>query len=163
MNNLVLPNRVAIQLVDTDKRPLKMADVPFRVRFFARHKSDFTLQPFASDGNGVCTISRNEVEAEVAAHYDSGLMDHAHMRGCSPSVEICLLSAEDIHRAIEARKFWTNLLAGERDRWDSIEQLLDVYRKANNGRLFADQSPPIRDDWDKVGAEYTYDFVVLPT
>jgi hypothetical protein len=33
MKNLVLPNRVAIQLVDTDKRPLKMADILFRVRF----------------------------------------------------------------------------------------------------------------------------------
>jgi len=61
MNNLVLPNRVAIQLVDTDKRPLKMADVLFRVRLVARHKSDFTLQPFASDGNGLVTISRNEL------------------------------------------------------------------------------------------------------
>jgi hypothetical protein len=61
MNNLVLPNRVAIQLVDTDKRPLKMADVLFRVRLVSRHKSDFTLQPFASDGNGFVTISRNEL------------------------------------------------------------------------------------------------------
>jgi hypothetical protein len=162
MNNLVLPNCVAIQLVNTDKRPLKIADVLFRVRFFARQKSDFTLQPFASDANGVCRISRNEVEAEVAAHYDSGVMDYAHVSGCSPLVEICLLSGEDIHHAIEARKIWTNLLAGERDRWGSVEQLLDVYRKANNGRLFGDQSPSIRDDWDKVGAEYTYDFVVLP-
>jgi hypothetical protein len=162
MNNLVLPNRVAIQLVDTDKRPLKMEDVLFRVRLFARRKSDFTLQPFASDGNGLVTISRNEVEAEVAAAYDSGLMDYAHVSTCAPSVEIRLLSGEDIHRAIEARKIWRNLLAGERDRWDSMEQLLDVYRKANNGKLLADQSPSIRDDWDEVEAEYTYDFVVLP-
>jgi hypothetical protein len=116
MNNLVLPNRVAIQLVDTDKRPLKMANVLFRVRLFARYKSDFTLQPFASDGNGLVTNSRNELEAEVAAAYDSGLMDYAHVSTCSPSVEIRLLSGEDIHRAIEARKIWTNLLAGERDR-----------------------------------------------
>ena len=110
----------------------------------------------------MCTISRNEVEAEVAAHYDSGRMDYAHVSGCSPSVEICLLSGEDIHHAIKARKIWTNLLEVETNRWDSVEQLLDVYRKANNGRLFADQSPSIRDDWDRVGAEYTCDFVVLP-
>ena len=162
MNNLVLPNRVAIQLVDTGRRPLKIADVLFRVHLFARGKSDFMLQPFASDGNGLVTISRNEVEAEVTAAYDSGLMDYAHVSACSSAVEIRLLSGEDIHRAIEARKIWKNLLAGERDRWDSMEQLLDVYRKANNGRLLADQSPSIHDDWDKVGAEYTYDFVVLP-
>jgi hypothetical protein len=118
------------------------------------------LQPFVSDGDGVCTISRNELEAEVAAQYDAGLMDYAHVSGCAPSVEICLLSGEDIHRAIEARKVWTNLLAGERDRWDSMAQLLDVYRRATSGRLCADQSPSIRDDWDKVGGEYAYDFVV---
>jgi hypothetical protein len=89
-------------------------------------------------------------------------MDYVHVGTCSPSIEIPLLSGEDIPRAIEARKIWTNLLAGERDRWDSMERLLDVYRKVNNGRLFADRSPSIRDDWDKIGAQYTYDFIVLP-
>jgi hypothetical protein len=89
-------------------------------------------------------------------------MDYAPVNECSLSVEIHLFSGEDIHRAIEARKIWRSLLAGEGERWNSIEQLLDVYRKAKNGRLFDDQLPSIGDDWDKVGAEYTYDFVVLP-
>jgi hypothetical protein len=34
--------------------------------------------------------------------------------------------------------------------------------ETNSGRLFADHSPSIRDDWDKVEAQYTYDFIVLP-
>jgi len=145
-NNLILPDRVEIQLLDAEKLPLKMAGVLFRVHLFARKKSDFTLQPFSSDAEGLVTIAKKDIEACVAAEYDSGLMDYSHVGDCAPSVEIGPLSQDDIARAIEARETWTSLLAGERDRWTSIEQLLDVYRNSNNGRLLFDQSPPIRDD-----------------
>jgi hypothetical protein len=163
-NNLILPNRVAIQLRDTEGLPFRMAVVLFRVRLFARHKNHFTLQPFASDGEGLVTILKKDMEACVEAHYDSGLMDYAPVSGCVPSVEIRLLSEDDINRAVEVRRVtWTRLLAGERDRWTSMEQLLNVYRNANNRRLLFDKSPPVRDDWASVGAEYSYDFVVMPT
>jgi hypothetical protein len=162
MNSLVLPNRVAIQLVDRDLLPLRLAGVLFQLRLFARRKNDFTLQPFASDGDGLVTISRKEIEAEIEANYDSGLMDYAHVSDCVPAVEVRLLSEEDIHHAVEARKIWKHLLAGERDRWNSMEQLLNIYRNANNVNLLSDQSPTIRDDWDKAGAEYSYDCVVVP-
>lgn len=98
----------------------------------------------------------------MAAHHDSGLMDYGHVSECAPTVEIRLLSEDDIHRAIEARKIWKLLLAGERDRWKSIEQLLNVYKSANNVRLLLDQSPAIRDEWDKDGAEYAYSCIVVP-
>lgn len=162
MNNLVLPNRVVIQLVDKNALPLKMARVLFRVRLFARHKNDFTLQPFASNGEGLISIARQEMEADVVANYDSGVMDYAHVSDCVPSIEIQLLSEDDIRRAIEARKIWKHLLAGERDRWTSIEQLLDVYRTANNGKLLSDQSDPMRTHWDQAGAEYSYNYTVVP-
>jgi hypothetical protein len=161
--NLLLPDRVAIQLTDTEKVPLAMAGVLFRVQLFARQKNDFRLQPFASDDRGLVTISKKDIEAGVAANYDSGLMDYHDVDSCFPTVEISLLSQGDIDRAIEARKtHWTRLLAGERERWTSMEQLLDVYRTANNGRLVSDQLPPIRDVWDEMGAKYSYDFVVVP-
>jgi len=162
MKNLVLPNRVSIQLVDLKSLPLKLKNVLFRVRLSARHKNDFTLQPFVSDGDGLVTILSNELEAEVAANYDSGLMDYGHVSDCSPTVEIRLLSEDDIYRAIAARKIWKLLLAGERDRWKSIEQLLDVYKSANNGRLLQDRSSAIHDEWDKNGAEYSYSCMVVP-
>jgi hypothetical protein len=162
MNNLVLPKRVVIQLVDKKVLPLKMARVLFRVRLFARHKNDFTLQPFASNGEGLVSISRQEMEADVVANYDSGVMDYAHVSDCVPFIEIQLLSEDDIHRAIEARKIWKHLLAGERDRWTSIDQLLNVYRTANNRKLLSDQSDPIRTHWDQAGAEYSYNYIVVP-
>jgi hypothetical protein len=158
--NLILPNRVAIQLVDPDNLPIKMGRVLFRIRLSARRKNDFILQPFASDDDGLVKILRKELEANVEDVYDSDLMGHVSVSECVPSVEIRILSQDDIDRAIEARKIWTTLLVGERDRWTRIEQLLDVYKNANNRLLFTDQLPSIRDDWNKVGAEYSYKFVV---
>jgi hypothetical protein len=90
--------------VDGNKLPLKMVDVLFRVHLLARIRNDFTLQPFASDGEGIVTILKKELEAEVQSHYDSGVMDYAHVSTCSPSVEIRLLSVEDIEGAIKARR-----------------------------------------------------------
>jgi hypothetical protein len=117
-DNLLPPDRVAIQLTDTEKVPLAMAGVLFRVQLFARQKNDFRLQPFASDDRGLITISKKDIEAGVAANYDSGLMDYHDVDSCFPTVEISPLSQDDIDRAIEARKtHWTSLLAGERDRW----------------------------------------------
>jgi hypothetical protein len=163
MNNLVLPNRVAVQLVDKDFLPVRLPGVLFQVTLFARQRNDFNLRPFASDADGLVTIPRSDIDAEVASNYDSDLMGHTHVNDCTSAVEIRLLSAEDIARAVRARTTtWTSLLAGERDRWNSIEQLLTVYRNANNARLLPDQSPPIRDDWERAGAEYAYNCVVVP-
>jgi hypothetical protein len=145
--NLIPPDRVAIQLTDTEKVPLTMAGVLFRVQLFARQKSDFRLQPFVRDDRGLVTISKKDIESGVAANYDSGPMDYHDVDSCVPTVEISLLSQDDVDRSVEARKIWTSLLARERDRWPSKAQLLEVYRNANNGRLISDQSPPIRDDW----------------
>ena len=158
--NLILPDRVAIQLVGADNVPIKIGYVLFRIRLSARRKNDFVLQPFESDDEGRVGILKKELEANVRDAYDSDLMGHASVSECVPSVEIRILSQEEIDRAIEARMIWTTLLAGERDRWTSIEQLLDVYKNANNWLLFSDQSPLIRDDWNVVGAEYSYKFVV---
>jgi hypothetical protein len=162
--NLILPDRVAIQLTDAQKVvPLAMAGVLFRVQLFARQKNDFRLQPFLSDDRGLVTILKKDIEAEVRAHYDSGLMDYHDVGSCFSMVEITLLSQVEIDRVIEVRRtHWTSLLAGERERWTSIEQLLDVYRTANNGRLRYGQFSRIRDNWDEPGAEYSYDFFVTP-
>jgi hypothetical protein len=83
------------------------------------------------------------------------------MSACSPPEETCLPSGEDILRATEARKIRTKLLAGEGDRRDSTEYLLDLYRNATNVNCCIGESNSIRDDWGKLGGEYIYDLVVL--
>jgi hypothetical protein len=160
MHSLILPERVTIQLVDKNKVPVKLSNILFGIRAFARRKNDFNLQPFPTGNDGLVTITSKELEADVAANYDSGVMDYAHISDCSPSVEIRILTEEEIKSAVDARKIWTKLLAGERDRWKSLEQLLTLYRNANNGRLLADECPPMRVEWREGGAEYSYKFVV---
>jgi len=123
-NNLILPDRVTIQLINAQQHALKVEGVLFRVHFFARVKNDFNLQPFATNAEGLVIILRTEIEANIADHYATSLMDHHAVDDCFPTVEISMLTQEDISRAIEARKIWSSLLPGERERWASLDELL---------------------------------------
>ncbi len=158
--NLVLPDRITIQLVDSNGSPIRISDVLFRITAFARRKNDYCLQPFATDQEGAATITKRQLESEVAADQDTGVMDYAHISTCHPRVEIHLLTDEEIRRAIEGRNIWKKLLMGERDRWESLEQLLTVYKNANNGRLLA-LGPNLRPIWNGLETTHAYLFPVL--
>jgi hypothetical protein len=162
MDNLILPVRVAIQLVDKNESPIRIPNVLFRITAFAPRKNDFHLQPFGSDDDGLVTITRKELEAGVADCYDEGLMDYAHIGECSPSVEIRLITDQELINAVEGRKIWRILLKGERSRWNSLEQLLAFYKNANNRELLVDHSRPMRAIWNTEVAEHSYKFVVVP-
>lgn len=143
---LVLPDEVVLNLVDDDGNPLRIANVLFRIHLFANHKNDFFLQPFATDDNGSAHICKRDLLAEVSAHYDSGLMDYAPVENCRPEVEIIPLTPDDVQRVLDSRtKNWTMLLGGEEERWGSLENLLNVYRGANNARVTVS---PMSQLWD---------------
>ncbi len=166
MASLILPDQVTIQLIDSDNCPVRIPNVLFRITAFARRKNDFQLQPFATDSEGLVSITKKELEAEATAHYDSGVMDYGHISACSPIVEIRMLTNEDIKRAVEARKIWANLLAGERDRWKSLEELLTLYSNANNDRLrpsLPHESSSLCVSWNMPGITYSHRFVVAPS
>ena len=128
--------------------------------FAASRKNDYHLQPFGTDSKGLATITKDLLEAEVSANVSSGLMDYEHISSYSSTVEIRLLTEEEIQRAVKARKtIWRALLDGERDRWQSIEELLAFYQHANNGRLLA-LKPAMRVTWSWDTAEYSYNFPV---
>ena len=161
LENLVLPERTTVQLIDSKGSSIRMSDVLFRIKVFARRKNDYSLAPFATEDEGLATITKAQLESEVAADHDSGVMDYAGISTCSPVVEIHLLTDEEIRRAIEARStIWTKLLSGERDRWQSIEQLLAVYKNANNHRLLA-LEPTLRPVWNGLGTNHSYLFPVV--
>jgi hypothetical protein len=71
MHSLILPERVTIQLVDKNKSQVSISNVLFGIRAFARHKNDFNLQPFPTDSDGLVTITKKELEADLAANYAS--------------------------------------------------------------------------------------------
>jgi hypothetical protein len=163
MENLILPARAIIQLIDRSGGALRIPNVLLGITAFAARKDDFRLQPFASDNDGLVTILKKDLEAEVAACHDSGLMNYGHIRECSASVAIRLLTEEELEKTVDARtKIWKNLLIGERDRWNSIEQLLTLYKTASNGRFLPGQALPMRVKWNNDAAEYSYKFVLVP-
>src|SRR5690348_1277701 len=106
-----------------------MPNVLFGIAAFSTtRKNDYHLQPFGTDSAGLATITKDQLEAEVAASVSSGLMDYDPISGYSSSVEIRMLTEEEIKQAVKARKtIWRVLLDGERDRWQSIEELLAFY------------------------------------
>jgi hypothetical protein len=154
LQTLVLPEKVRLKLTDASGKSVPLADVLFRIHAFARRKSDFDLQPFPTNSEGVAVISKSELMAEVSANYDSGLMDYCGVDECSAKVEISVLTIDDIQRAIDARTTaWRQLLKGEDKRWSSIETLVELYRRAANGKIRAES---VRVDWDGRQSEYEH-------
>ena len=157
---LILPEQVMIQLVDENILPVRMSNVLFVITAFPDRKNDYHLGPFGTDSKGLATITQRQLEAEAAANVDTGVMDYSHISACSSWVEIRMLTDEEIERAVQARKnVWRTLLAGERDRWQSMEQLLTFYRNANNSRLHATNAA-LRVRWKGDASEYSYNFLV---
>ena len=154
MPSLLIPQKVVLRLVDSAGKPVRIANVLFRVHTFANRKNDFRLGPFATDADGVATITTRDILAEAAAHYDSGLMDYDRIENCQPFVEIEAMEPSDIDKALKARtSVWKTLLRGETERWTSIEELRDVYRNAAN-RCISVQ--PFRVRWDDSETEVEY-------
>jgi hypothetical protein len=152
LETLILPKRVTIRLVGANKEPVRISDVLIVVHVFASRKNDFFLQPFRTDANGEASITKRELLAEAAAHYDSGLMDYEAIEESRPLVEIRPMSLTEIGSAISSRsRVWTTLLKGECKRWSSIEQLIDVYRRAANERV---SITPVRASWHLTCKDY---------
>ena len=143
---MVFPENITLRLLDSKQDPLRIAGVLLGVRIFAERKNDFFLQPFVTDNDGAVVVSKRELMAEVAAHYDSGLMDYMAVEGAKSVVEVCAVSVAEIRVAIDSRsKVWTRLLAGERERWSSIEQLVETYRRATNANV---SIVAVRKEWN---------------
>ena len=160
MANLILPEKLRILVMDIEGGALGTPNLLFRIHAFARHKNDFFLQPFATNSDGIADVSKQELLAEVNAHFDSGLMDYCSISDCNETVEISLLSNEDIDRAIYSRTHvWKSLLAGERDRWNSLDQLIALYRSAANSRV---QAAAITMKWNGSQPEYLGQVVAKP-
>ncbi|MGA2745809.1 MAG: hypothetical protein ABSE44_14030 [Candidatus Sulfotelmatobacter sp.] len=154
MPSLLIPEKVVLRLVDTTHAPLRVANVLFMIHTFANRKNDLILGPFATDADGVVTITKRDLLAEASAHYDSGLMDYDAIDNCQPIVEIAAMEPEAIEKALVARtKVWTALLRGESGRWTNIEELRNLYRTAANKGISVQA---IRVRWDCSGGEFSY-------
>ncbi len=162
---LSLPNSVCVELRLPDRSPLRMSKVLFSIQTFATHKNDISMFPFATGEDGVARITRDLMLAEIAATYDSGLMDYASIESAHDMIEVRLASSSEIERAIESRtKSWTSLLKGERERWKNMDELLDLLRSANNRELDISDAPTlrpkVRDSWSDSTVDKRYEVYV---
>lgn len=159
MSNLCLPERVTVRLVTRSGEPYQCADILVGVRAIARRKNDFYLGPYPTNADGVSTFTKADLQADVEATYDSGLMDYCHITDCQPFVEIKLWSLDEISKAITARtETWTSLLKGEKVRWRSIDELVAVFRRAllATRPISGSSEPHIRGEWNDSAAQYDY-------
>ena len=163
MANLILPDEVTIQLIDTQDQPMAMANVLFSIYLFARHKNDFHLGPYVSDSSGTVTIPLTDLRHDIAANHSSGCMDYAPVEKAFSLIEIRLDHPDDIDRIINARTTtsWTSLLNGEEERWGTMDNLIQTYRSASNRELRVMKNfSRIRDEWDGSKKKYQYKFRV---
>jgi hypothetical protein len=164
MSNLVLPERVTIQLIDNHRKPFALSNVLLTVCLFARRKNDFFLGPYVSNASGIVEITGLDLRHDIDATYDSGLMDYVAAENAFSFVEIRLEHPDDIDRALKSRTTaWTSLLKGEKERWGTMEKLLNEYRNASNPGLVVNKGSSIsriRDEWDGSQTQYNYDLMV---
>ena len=160
MGNLILPKKVTIQLLDGYGKPFKISDVIVTIHLFARYKNDIYLSPFVSDNSGKVIFTQRDVDIELEKI--SGSMDYVRVETCFPFVEIFANQPEEIDIALERReKYWPKLRDEEKARWDSIEDLLNAYRRARNKELKIEKGiSRIRDEWNGEKDQYSYNLSV---
>jgi hypothetical protein len=158
MTKFILPDKITVKLVKQRQQDIPVDNILLYIKTHARHKNDFYLGPFVSDKNGVITITKNDLDNEVTATYESGLMDFSSIENSFTFVELRLYDQNEIDKMIESRtKSWTSLLKGEKERWTSINHLVDTLKKSNNKHLLLyDSTKRIRADFD--GTQNEYDF-----
>lgn len=141
MDNFKIPNQIIVQLIKSTQQDFPINNILLYIKIFARHKNDYLLGPFVSNENGEILITKLLLENEIQATIESGIMDYDDIEGCSSEVEIHLYSQKEINNLIESRtKVWTELLKGEKKRWASISELIDILKNSNNKFLLINNS-----------------------
>ncbi|WP_286764935.1 MULTISPECIES: hypothetical protein [Rhodopirellula] len=161
MDELRLPRKVTVHVIGTGGEPLREAFILFRIDTKARRKNRYQLGPYPTDESGIVVITRALLDAEVDATLASGLMDYVRIESGYPDIVIRPYSQREIERAIGARtNSWRSLLKGEDRRWGSLDELIALYRRAQNHRF---RIPDTRESnacalgtWTEADAEYDY-------
>lgn len=158
MTKFILPDKITVKLIKPRKENFSVDNILLYIKTNARNKNDFYLGPFASDINGVITITKKDLDNEVTATYESGLMDYSSIENSFSFVELRLYDQNEIDKMIESRtKTWTTLLKGEIERWISINRLVDTLKQSNNKHLLLDESTKrIRAEFDGTQNEYEF-------
>ena len=168
MDELRLPSKVTIQVCDIDGQPLREPDILFCIETKARRKNPYLLGPYATDESGIVVITRDLLDAEIDATLSSGLMDYSRIESGYPDILIRPYSQQEIDRAISAREnVWRSLLEGEDRRWNTLDELINLYQRSKNHRYRNSTAPEssasARGAWTEEDAEYEYTVILQTT
>ncbi|MCB0762667.1 MAG: hypothetical protein KDC12_14155, partial [Flavobacteriales bacterium] len=104
---LTVPDKVTIQLTDSDGQPARLDKVLVGIKTFATHKNDIYLSPFLSDKDGRIEITKKDIQDTTDNFISYGIMDYSSLESANPNVEIYLWAAEELDRYIA---YWSKLL-----------------------------------------------------
>ena len=163
MTKFILPDKITVKLVKPQHQNFSVENILLYIKTNARHKNDFYLGPFVSDENGLITITKKDLDNKVTATYESGLGDYSSIENSFSFVELRLYDQNEIDKMIESRtNVYTSLLNGEKERWTSINHLVDTLKKSNNKHLLLyDSTKSIRADFDGTQNEYEFQLDVF--
>lgn len=134
--DLQLPELTQIQLLDSTGSLLELSGVIVFIKVSARRKNDYFLGPYWSNGEGLIEIRKEDLLHAIEATHDSGLMDYSGINQCHPEVKVVLQNRSDINRIVRNRKtVWKNLLRGEKERFQSMEDLISIYESSPNAEF----------------------------
>lgn len=160
MSKIVLPKKIEIQLLHERMSDIKKKTVLVGLHIFAKSKNDFYLGPFHSNSDGKIIIYQKDLLASLKTTYSTGLMDYSDIHDSYPLIELTVYTKNDTKNIIKTRsKVWTNLLEGETESWDSINDLLLALKSSLNLR-YNIIAKPIRDEWLGKKQSYKYDLPI---
>ena len=154
-----IPESINIQVTNNHCIAEPIAEIAIFIHVFAKTKNDYYLGPYFSNNDGLITIKKEEVEYEILATQDSGVMDYSSIEDAFSEVEICTYTQEQIDRMITTRKkVWTRLMKGEDKRWKTMNELLAKLGKCNNKVLVRQKN--IKIDLNSRDANYNEKMVI---
>lgn len=103
MNSVNFPEQVLIKVIDARTR-LPRPNLAMKITLFAPEKNNYTI-PLISNDSGIASLTKKHVHESIEEDWKLFPMDYAsRLEDCSPEIEICTSSPEDVRRTVEAMR-----------------------------------------------------------
>ena len=100
-----IPNVINFRLLAvTSGSPVEGAALVLKM--WMPHKNHYVVGPKISDGDGLVTFSRSDMETEIALCRRTSPMDYIGEIGDCKRLELKVMNGADIQRLIDARELW---------------------------------------------------------
>ena len=173
---MIIPDKILIQLTDTNGNPFRQENVLTGIRTFATYKNDIDLYPFLSNEEGKIEITEKEIKDTAGNFISFGLMDYGSLESARPDIHIYLWTSERLdyyvnhwgailYKDIMDNAILDMLPSHQRDEFieemkkTKAEELVrfEKFKICYNKQLITAFTPDIHDKWDGRQAAYSYE------